>query len=39
MGDYRLAFESSGMLCLAAALLALAINRQTRRPVELVTAG
>ena len=39
LGDYRLAFEASGMLCLAAALLALAINRQTRRPAELVTAG
>ncbi len=39
MGDYRLAFEGSGMLCLAAALLALAINRQTRRPAVLVTAG
>jgi predicted MFS family arabinose efflux permease len=39
MGDYRLAFEASGMLCLVAALLALAINRQTRRPVELAPAA
>ncbi len=38
LGDYRLAFEASGMLCLAAALLALAINRQTRRPAVLVAA-
>ena len=32
LGDYRLAFVTSGMLCLFAALLALAIGRSARRP-------
>lgn len=39
LGDYRLAFVTSGMLCLFAALLALAIGRSARRPAVLVTAG
>ncbi len=39
LGDYRLAFVTSGMLCLFAALLALAIGRSARRPALLVTAG
>jgi MFS family permease len=39
LGDYRLAFVTSGMLCLFAALLALAIGRSARRPAFLVTAG
>ncbi len=39
LGDYRLAFVTSGMLCLFAALLALAIGRSARRHPALVTAG
>lgn len=35
LGDYRVAFEASGMLCLAAALLAMGIGRTARRPVAL----
>jgi hypothetical protein len=39
LGDYRLAFMSSGVLCLFAALLALAIGRRAPRPAPAVAPG